>query len=65
MRTRLETGFAGRLLELAPHIRRTLLVAALDGDRLQHRAELSPYELLEAERAGLVTPAPRRPMLVP
>ncbi|GAA3573306.1 LuxR family transcriptional regulator [Nonomuraea rosea] len=55
LRTRLETGFAGRLLELPPRIRTTLLVAALDGDRLQHRAELSAYELLEAERAGLVT----------
>ncbi|WP_157252844.1 AAA family ATPase [Nonomuraea typhae] len=55
LRTRLETGFAGRLLELAPRIRTTLLVTALDGDRLEHRAELSPYELLEAERAGLVT----------
>ncbi|MFI6479969.1 AAA family ATPase [Nonomuraea sp. NPDC050663] len=55
LRTRLETGFAGRLLELEPRIRTTLLVAALDGDRLEHRAELSPYELLEAERAGLVT----------
>ncbi|MFI7134348.1 AAA family ATPase [Nonomuraea sp. NPDC050153] len=55
LRTRLETGFAGRLLELPPRIRTTLLVAALDGDRLEHRAELSPYELLEAERAGLVT----------
>ncbi|WP_187414163.1 AAA family ATPase [Nonomuraea sp. PA05] len=55
LRTRLETGFAGRLLELAPRIRTTLLVAALDGDRLHHRAELSPYELQEAERAGLVT----------
>ncbi|MGW0804724.1 AAA family ATPase [Nonomuraea sp. NPDC002799] len=55
LRTRLETGFAGRLLELPPKIRTTLLVAALDGDRLEHRAELSPYELLEAERAGLVT----------
>ncbi|UBU08315.1 AAA family ATPase [Nonomuraea gerenzanensis] len=55
LRTRLETGFAGRLLELAPRIRTTLLVTALDGDRLEHRAELSPYELLEVERAGLVT----------
>ncbi|MFD0473922.1 hypothetical protein ACFQ0B_40990 [Nonomuraea thailandensis] len=55
LRTRLETGFAGRLLELAPRIRTTLLVAALDGDRLEHRAELSPYELQEAELAGLVT----------
>ncbi|MFB4284954.1 AAA family ATPase [Nonomuraea sp. MTCD27] len=55
LRTRLETGFASRLLELPPRIRTTLLVAALDGDRLHHRAELSPYELLEAERAGLVT----------
>ncbi|MFI6317631.1 AAA family ATPase [Nonomuraea sp. NPDC050556] len=55
LRTRLETGFAGRLLELPPRIRTTLLVAALDGDRLEHRAELTPYELLEAERAGLVT----------
>ncbi|GAA2207660.1 LuxR family transcriptional regulator [Nonomuraea monospora] len=55
LRTRLETGFAGRLLELPPRIRTTLLVTALDGDRLEHRAELSPYELLEVERAGLVT----------
>ncbi|MGJ6969423.1 AAA family ATPase [Streptosporangium sp. G11] len=55
LRTRLETGFASRLLQLPPHIRTTLLVAALDGDRSHHRTELSPYELLEAERAGLVT----------
>ncbi|MDH2426345.1 LuxR family transcriptional regulator [Sphaerisporangium sp. TRM90804] len=54
-RTRVESGFAARLLELPPRIRTTLLVAALDGDRLEHRAELSPYELLEVERAGLVT----------
>ncbi|MDX6740404.1 AAA family ATPase [Actinocorallia sp. A-T 12471] len=55
LRTRLETGFAGRLLQLDPHVRETLLVAALDGDRLEHRAELTPYELIEVERAGLVT----------
>ncbi|NRQ33789.1 AAA family ATPase, partial [Nonomuraea sp. NN258] len=55
LRTRLETAFAGRVLELPPEIRTTLLVTALDGDRLEHRAELSPYELMEVERLSLVT----------
>ncbi|GAB2853132.1 LuxR family transcriptional regulator [Actinocorallia aurea] len=55
LRTRLETGFAGRLLALDPHVRETLLVAALDGDRLEHRAELTAHDLVEVERAGLVT----------
>ncbi|MEU4834231.1 AAA family ATPase [Streptosporangium sp. NPDC023615] len=55
LRTRLETAFAGRVLELPPEIRTTLLVTALDGDRLEHRAELSPHDLLEVERLSLVT----------
>ncbi|MGW3352483.1 AAA family ATPase [Nonomuraea rubra] len=55
LRTRLETAFAGRVLELPPEIRTRLLVTALDGDRLEHRAELSPHDLLEVERLSLVT----------
>ncbi|MEV1005525.1 hypothetical protein AB0I79_62205, partial [Nonomuraea sp. NPDC050202] len=55
LRTRLETAFACRVLELPPQIRTTLLVTALDGDRLEHRAELSPHDLLEVERLSLVT----------
>ncbi|MEV0582608.1 AAA family ATPase [Nonomuraea sp. NPDC050310] len=55
LRTRLEAAFADRVLALPPHIRTTLLVAALDGDRLEHRAELSPHDLLEVEGLGLVT----------
>ncbi|WP_062430818.1 AAA family ATPase [Herbidospora daliensis] len=55
LRTRLETAFAGRVLSLEPRVRTTLLVTALDGDRLEHRAELSPHDLVEVERLGLVT----------
>ncbi|MEO3808852.1 AAA family ATPase [Sphaerisporangium sp. B11E5] len=55
LRTRLETGFADRVLSLPPEIRTTLLVTALDGDRLEHQAELSPHDLLEVERLSLIT----------
>ncbi|MFD1938842.1 MULTISPECIES: helix-turn-helix transcriptional regulator [Nonomuraea] len=55
LRTRLETAFAGRVLSLPPEIRTTLLVTALDGDRLEHQAELSPHDLLKVERLSLVT----------
>lgn len=55
LRTRLETAFAGRVLSLPPEIRTTLLVTALDGDRLEHQAELSPHDLLEVERLSLIT----------
>ncbi len=72
LRTRLETAFAGRVLSLDPRVRTTLLVTALDGDRLEHRAELSPHDLIEVERlepgdprldaVGHAVPASPRPV---
>ncbi|MFC7640563.1 response regulator transcription factor [Streptosporangium lutulentum] len=61
LRTRLESGFAGRALSLPAPSHTALLITALDGDRLEHRSEeaqptsLSPRDLLEIERLGLIT----------
>ncbi|GAA2979383.1 AAA family ATPase [Actinokineospora diospyrosa] len=57
-RTKLEATYAGRVRELDTDVRRTLLLTALDGDRLENRAHptsLSPPLLAELERLGLVT----------
>ncbi|GAA3047673.1 AAA ATPase domain-containing protein [Actinokineospora globicatena] len=57
-RTKLESTFAGRVRELDTDVRRTLLLTALDGDRLENRAHptsLAPSLLAELERVGLVT----------
>ncbi|WP_330350880.1 LuxR C-terminal-related transcriptional regulator [Streptomyces sp. NBC_00582] len=61
LRTRLESGYAGRVLSLPTELRTVLLLTALDGDRVEHRASparptaLSPLDVREVERIGLVT----------
>ncbi|MFJ8981483.1 ATP-binding protein [Streptomyces sp. NPDC102282] len=61
VRTRLESGYASRLLALPTALRTALLHTALDGDRVEHRATaarpttLSPLDVQEVERVGLIT----------
>ncbi|MFE5393078.1 AAA family ATPase [Streptomyces sp. NPDC056568] len=61
VRTRLESGYAGRVLALSTRLRTALLLTALDGDRVEHRATdarptaLSPLDVREVERVGLIT----------
>ncbi|HEY5834048.1 helix-turn-helix transcriptional regulator [Streptomyces sp.] len=61
LRTRLEGTYASRVLALPPEQRRCLLLTALDGDRLENRAQqahphaLSPHWVADFERLGLVT----------
>ncbi|MFF9147479.1 AAA family ATPase [Streptomyces sp. NPDC014861] len=61
VRTRLESGYAARVLALPTALRTALLLTALDGDRVEHRTTaarptaLSPLDVQEVERAGLIT----------
>ncbi|MFC6093532.1 AAA family ATPase [Saccharothrix lopnurensis] len=58
-RTRLESTYATRVVGLPTAVRTALLQTALDGDRLEDEAPLptalTPLELVEVERSGLVT----------
>ncbi|MFD7657413.1 AAA family ATPase [Actinosynnema sp. NPDC059797] len=58
-RTRLESTYATRVVALPTPVRTLLLQTALDGDRLENDAlrpsALSPLDLVEVERLGLVT----------
>jgi DNA-binding CsgD family transcriptional regulator len=61
VRTRLEATYASRTSSLPAGTRAALLLTALDGDRLERQAvagqpsALSPQEITEVERLGLVT----------
>ena len=59
LRTRLESTYATRVVALPTPVRTLLLQTALDGDRLENDAlrpsALSPLDLVEVERLGLVT----------
>lgn len=61
VRTRLESGYAGRVLSLPNALRTALLLTALDGDRLEHRADpvrptaLPAHDIIAVERVGLIT----------
>ncbi|WUQ36892.1 LuxR family transcriptional regulator [Streptomyces sp. NBC_00234] len=61
VRTRLESSYAGRVLALPTALRTALLLTALDGDRVEHRATtarpttLSSLDVQEVERVGLIT----------